>query len=59
MTYIEAKNLKQGDLVEYVGSPMRLKLVVTDVELEECDYFVRCNDGKLYHHTALKMTVKE
>ena len=54
MTYKEAKTIRQGDLVEHVGGTTCFRLVVSEIVNEGHDYFVRCSNGKLYHHTALK-----
>ena len=58
MLYTNAVRLKKGDTVYYVNGknkPTTKHTVVSvEQEKESKDVFVRCEDGKLYHHTALK-----
>ncbi len=54
MKFTEAKKLKPGDLVIHVGNELKA-LTIANIEVTDQDIFVRCNDQKLYHHTALKV----
>ena len=51
MTYKDAKKLRSGDNVFEKGTGIRL--IVIEVEVEDKNVFIRCDDGKLYHHTAI------
>ena len=54
MKYTDAIKLHNGDDVTQKGS--EIKLVVVDVEIDKelQDCFIRCDDGDVYYHTALK-----
>ena len=58
MTYSKAKKLKTGDTVNYICGrnkptiPHRVVEIENDAEHK--DVFVKCDDGKLYHHTAFR-----
>ena len=55
MTYKEAKKLNIGDFVTYKNSEsVLLKIESIEDDIEYHNIFVKCDDGKLYHHTALK-----
>ena len=50
MKYKDAKNLRSGDDVFEKGTGIRLIVI----EVEDKAVFIRCDDGKLYHHTAIR-----
>ena len=52
MTFREAKKLHNEDEVLVKGTSKSLHVV--DIEVESRNVFIRCDDGKLYHHTALR-----
>lgn len=52
MTFREAKKLHNEDEVLVKGTSKSLHVV--DIEVEGRNVFIRCDDGKLYHHTALR-----
>ena len=52
MTFREAKKLHNDDEVFAKGTSKSLRVV--DIEVEGKDVFIRCDDGRLYHHTALQ-----
>ena len=51
MTFREAKKLHNEDEVLVKGTGKSLRVV--EIEIENRNVFIRCDDGKLYHHTAL------
>ena len=57
MTYRQAKQLHIGDIVEkkHDQKPM----TITDLEVNEKDVFIQGNDGRLYHHTAVKSSERK
>ena len=58
MTFLKAKKLQKGEevlIIEKGGkNPIYRSERIVEVEIEDKDVFVRCIDGRLYHHTALK-----
>ena len=52
MTYRQAKRLRIGDAIERKRS--QEPLTVTELEIQEKDVFIRVDNGRLYHHTAIK-----
>ena len=58
MRYRDAKKLHNEDevlIIEKRGkNPILRPETVVECTVEEKDVFVRCNDGHLYHHTALR-----
>lgn len=53
MTFRDAKKLHNEDEVT-VKSTGKLLKVLGDVEIDGKDAFIRCTDGNLYHHKAIK-----
>lgn len=54
MKYIDAKKLHNEDKVIVKGTDKSLYVVEIEHDAEHKDVFIRCDDGILYHHTALK-----
>lgn len=58
MKFSEAKNLRQDEKVLVIkksgNNPVYKPERVVEVTIEDKDAFIRCTDGSLYHHTALK-----
>lgn len=54
MTYIQAKKLHNEDEVISKKTGASLYVVNTEVDAEHKDVFIHCDDGKCYHHTAVK-----
>ena len=54
MKYIDAKKLHNEDEVIVKGTNKSLYVVEIEHDAEHKDVFIRCDDGNLYHHTALK-----
>lgn len=58
MTFSQAKQLCEGDevlIIEKSGkNPIYRTEHVAEITVEDKDVFIRCADGRLYHHTALK-----
>lgn len=54
MTYNEAIKLHNGDEVTLKGSEIHLTVVDVENDREHKDCFIRCNDGDIYYHTAIK-----
>lgn len=52
MRFRNAKKLHNED--EVVAKDTHCILRVVEIEIEEKDVFVRCDDGLLYHHTAIR-----
>lgn len=52
MRFRNAKKLHNEDEVEIKHT--RCVQRVVEIEVEEKDVFVRCDDGVLYHHTAIR-----
>lgn len=54
MTYQQAKKLHNKD--EVITKLTGKSLCVIDIEIDEehHDVFISCDDGNLYHHTAVK-----
>lgn len=53
MKYKDAKHLHDEDEV-VVKKTGEILYVLGDIEVDGKDIFIRCSDGELYHHTALK-----
>lgn len=51
MRYKDAKKLHNEDEVTLKRTGE--VLVVVETEVQEKDVFIRCDDGVLYHHTAI------
>jgi hypothetical protein len=53
MKFVDAKKLRDEDeiIVKRTGRALH---VLGDVEVDGKNVFIRCDDGKLYHHTAVK-----
>ena len=62
MRFSEAKKLNENEevfVIEKGGKNPRYRAErVTEVSVEDKDAFIRCSDGRLYHHTALKRSDK-
>lgn len=54
MKYIDAKKLHNEDEVIVKGTDKPLYVVEIEHDVEHKDVFIRCDDGVMYHHTALK-----
>mgnify|MGYP003322536120 CR=1 FL=1 len=54
MKYIDAKKLHNEDEVIVKGTDKLLYVVEIEHDVEHKDVFIRCDDGVMYHHTALK-----
>ena len=58
MTFSKAKELQKGEevlIIEKGGkNPIYRSERIIEVEIEDKDAFIRCTDGSLYHHTAIK-----
>lgn len=54
MTYPQAKKLHNGDEVTFKRTGRIMRVVEVDVDETHKDVFIRCDDGNVYHHTALK-----
>ena len=52
MTYKQAKRLRIGDAIKRKRG--REPLIVTELEIQEKDVFIRADNGRLYHHTAVQ-----
>lgn len=48
MTFSDAKKLQIGDsiVLKHTDAPCR----ITEIEIENKDIFLRCDNGLLYHH---------
>ena len=57
MTYRQAKQLHIGDIVEKKRD--QKPMTITDLEIHERDVFIQGNDGRLYHHTAVKSSERK
>ena len=57
MTYRQAKQLRIGDTVERKRS--QELLTVTELEIQEKDVFIRADNGRLYHHTAVQSSERK
>ena len=57
MTYRQAKQLRIEDTVERKRS--RELLIVTELEIQEKDVFIRAKNGRLYHDTAVKSSERK
>jgi len=59
MKYSEAKSLHKDDkvfIIEQGGkNPIYRPEHVAEITVEDKDVFIRCADGHLYHHTAMKL----
>lgn len=55
MTYREAKKIKPRDVVLTDKHYIRLHVLEIQHDESSHDIFLRCDDGRLYHHTALYM----
>lgn len=55
MKYADAKKLHKGDevLIRESRTEFRPAFVIETI-VEDKDVFIRCDDGHLYHHRALK-----
>lgn len=53
MKFGDAKRLHDEDEVT-VKETGRVLQVLGDVEVDGKDVFIRCSDGRVYHHTAVK-----
>ena len=53
MKFVDAKKLRDEDEVIVKKNSCVLH-VLGDVEVDGKDVFIPCDDGKLYHHTAVK-----
>jgi len=58
MTFSKAKKLQKDDevlIIEKSGkNPVFRSEQIVEITIEDKDAFIRCTDGRLYHHTALK-----
>ena len=60
MRFREAKKLHNGDEVfirdgrNRFHSASVVEITIDDIDDKQKNVFVRCDDGFLYHHTALK-----
>ena len=58
MRFREAQHLIKNEeilIIEKGGKCPKYRIEkVVEISIEDKDVFVRCGDGKLYHHTALK-----
>lgn len=57
MTYKQAKQLRIGDIVEKKRD--QKPITITDLEIHEKDVFIQGDDGRLYHHTAVKSSERK
>ena len=57
MTYRQAKQLRIRDTVERKRS--QELLTVTELEIQEKDVFIRADNGRLYHHTAVQSSERK
>ena len=57
MTYRQAKKLRVGDKVnakKFLLNECVIPIQITEIQTEKKDIFVQDENGRLYHHTALK-----
>lgn len=54
MKYTDAIKLHNGDEVTHKGSEIKLTVVEIENDKEHRECFIRCDDGDVYYHTALK-----
>lgn len=55
MRFREAKKLHNGNEVLIRDSQKDFRpAIVVEIIIDEKDVFIRCDDGFLYHHSALK-----
>lgn len=58
MTFTKAKCLRKDEevlIIEKSGkNPIYRPEHVAEITVEDKDVFIRCADGRLYHHTAIK-----
>ena len=57
MTYRQAKKLRVGDKVnakKFLLNEFITPIQITEIHTEEKDIFVQDENGRLYHHTALR-----
>lgn len=57
MTYRQAKKLRVGDKVntkKFLLNEFITPIQITEIQTEEKDIFVCDENGRLYHHTALR-----
>ena len=57
MTYRQAKKLRVGDKVnakKFLLNEFTTPIQITEIQTEEKDIFVQDENGRLYHHTALR-----
>ena len=57
MTYRQAKKLRVGDKVnakKFLLNGFITPIQITEIQTEEKDIFVCDENGRLYHHTALR-----
>ena len=52
MTYKQARRLRIGDAIKKKRN--REPLTITELEIQEKDVFIRADNGRLYHHTAVQ-----
>ena len=57
MTYRQARKLRVGDKVnakKFLLNEFITPIQITEIQTEEKDIFVCDENGRLYHHTALR-----
>lgn len=60
MNFADVKKLYDGASVLIKDENHMLRAaVVTAIDIEDKDAFIRCDDGHLYHHTALQLPKKD
>lgn len=57
MTYRQAKQLHIGDIVEKKRD--QKPMTITDLEIHKKDVFIQSDNGRLYHHTAVKSSERK
>ena len=57
MTYRQARQLRIGDIVEKKRD--QKPITITDLEVHEKDVFIQGDNGRLYHHTAVKSSERK
>ena len=57
MTYRQAKQLRIGDIVEKKRD--QKSMTITNLEVHEKDVFIQDDNGRLYHHTAVKSSERK
>lgn len=57
MTYRQAKQLRIGDIVEKKRD--QKPITITNLEVHEKNVFIHGDDGRLYHHTAVKSSERK